>query len=84
MTPFFPSDVYPAFYSPGPLEVGIILVVVLIVFGPGKLPEVFRALGSGMRQFKEAASPELFPSASDVKPLAQNKPADHGVRFCRL
>ena len=56
MTHFVP----PAFYSPGPLEIGIVLVVVLIVFGPGKLPDVFKALGSGMRQFKEAANPELF------------------------
>jgi sec-independent protein translocase protein TatA len=63
----------PAFYSPGPLEIGIILVVVLIVFGPGKLPDVFRALGSGMRQFKEAANPELY-TTPQVQQAAETKP----------
>lgn len=47
---------YPLFIpSIGPLEIAIIFTVVLILFGPGKLPEVFRALGDGIRQFKDAS-----------------------------
>jgi len=41
--------------SLGPFEIAIILVMVLILFGPGKLPQVFGALGDGMRQFKKAS-----------------------------
>lgn len=40
----------------GPMELVIILVIALIIFGPGKLPQVGRALGKGMRDFKEALS----------------------------
>ncbi|MBI3038046.1 twin-arginine translocase TatA/TatE family subunit, partial [bacterium] len=35
-------------------ELIIILVVVLILFGPGKLPDVGKALGRGIREFKRA------------------------------
>lgn len=40
--------------SIGPLELGIILVIVLIVFGPKRLPGLGRQLGSGMREFKDS------------------------------
>lgn len=39
----------------GPLEVVILLVIILILFGPGKLPQVFGELGKGVRQFKQAS-----------------------------
>lgn len=35
-------------------ELLIILVIVLILFGPGKLPEIGKALGRGIREFKKA------------------------------
>jgi sec-independent protein translocase protein TatA len=38
----------------GPLELIIVLVIALLVFGPKKLPELGRSLGSGMREFKES------------------------------
>jgi len=37
----------------GPLELGIVLVIVLIIFGPKRLPGLGKQLGSGMREFKE-------------------------------
>lgn len=39
----------------GPLELGIIFMVVLIIFGPKSLPKIGQALGRGIREFKEAA-----------------------------
>ncbi|MES0278919.1 MAG: twin-arginine translocase TatA/TatE family subunit [Dehalococcoidales bacterium] len=42
----------------GPLEIGIILVIILIVFGVGKLPQVGDALGRGIRSFRKAQSGE--------------------------
>jgi len=38
-----------------PLAAGIILVIALVIFGPGKLPEIGKALGKGIKEFKSAA-----------------------------
>jgi sec-independent protein translocase protein TatA len=39
--------------SIGPLELVIILVIVLLIFGPKRLPGLGRQIGSGMREFKD-------------------------------
>ncbi len=38
----------------GPWELAILLIVVLLVFGPKRLPEMGRSLGKGMREFKNS------------------------------
>ena len=40
----------------GPLEIGIVLLIVLVIFGPKRLPQLGRSLGSGMREFKDSIS----------------------------
>ena len=40
----------------GPLELVIVLVIVLVVFGPKRLPSLGRQLGSGMREFKDSVT----------------------------
>jgi sec-independent protein translocase protein TatA len=40
----------------GPLEIGLILVIIMIVFGVGKLPDVGKQLGKGIRDFKKYSS----------------------------
>ena len=40
----------------GPLELVIILVVVLLVLGPKRLPGLGRSLGTGMREFKDSVT----------------------------
>ncbi len=42
----------------GPMEIGIILLIALLVFGPKKLPELGKGLGRGMRDFKRGISGE--------------------------
>jgi sec-independent protein translocase protein TatA len=42
----------------GPLEIGIVLVIALIVFGPKRLPELGNGLGRGLREFKETVTGE--------------------------
>ena len=42
----------------GPWEIALILVIILIVFGVGKLPQVGGALGKGMRAFRKGQSGE--------------------------
>lgn len=43
----------------GTMELVVILVLALIIFGPGKLPEVGRAIGRSIREFKKATSEAL-------------------------
>jgi sec-independent protein translocase protein TatA len=39
---------------PGPASVALIVVVVLLLFGGKKIPELMRGLGSGIKEFKDA------------------------------
>ena len=53
-------------------ELLILLVVVLVVFGPKRLPEMGRSLGRGMREFKDSVTgnehdePGALPTPSDT------------------
>jgi sec-independent protein translocase protein TatA len=38
----------------GPLELIIVLVIALVIFGPKRLPDLGRSLGTGMREFKDS------------------------------
>jgi len=40
----------------GPWELILVLVIALIIFGPGKLPEVARSVGKGINEFKKASN----------------------------
>ena len=40
----------------GPMELIVVLVIVLLVFGPKRLPGLGKQLGSGMREFKDSIS----------------------------
>lgn len=69
------------FLPSGP-EVWVILVIILIVFGAGKLPQVGGALGKGIREFRisqkqameeeeeDEGEPEEAPAAAEKKPAA--------------
>lgn len=68
----------------GPLELGIILVIIIIIFGVGKLPEIGGALGRGIREFKdtsrddeEEAAKQLddSPARGEVRSQKTNEPA---------
>ena len=43
-------------WSPGPTELIVILVIVLIIFGAGKLPGIGKALGRGIKEFKDGST----------------------------
>ncbi len=40
----------------GPLEIAIVLIIALIIFGPKKLPELGRSVGRGINEFREGLS----------------------------
>lgn len=58
-----------------PWHLIIIVLIILIVFGPGKLPELGSALGKGIREFKggvhaaEERTPEVEPVSLDQSPV---------------
>ena len=43
-------------WTPGPLEIIVVLVIVLVIFGPKRLPDLGRSLGRGMREFKDSVT----------------------------
>jgi sec-independent protein translocase protein TatA len=42
----------------GPLEIIVVLIIALIVFGPKRLPELGNSLGKGIREFKDSVTGE--------------------------
>ena len=73
--------------TPGPLELVIILVIALLILGPGKLPDVGAALGKSIREFRKASSdvqeavnvrrPSPLPATPPAAPL---RPRPSGAR----
>ena len=54
----------------GPWEIGLILVIILIIFGVGKLPQAGNAIGKGLRAFRKGQSGE---EDEEEEPLAMRK-----------
>ena len=44
---------YPLFINLGPTEMVILLVIVLIVFGANRIPQLMKGMGEGIRNFKQ-------------------------------
>ena len=53
-------------WTPGPLEIVVILVIVLVIFGPKRLPDLGRSLGRGMREFKDSLTGDRRDDEDDV------------------
>ena len=51
----------------GPLEIAIVLIIVLIIFGPKRLPELGRSMGRGIREFKGSLSGDDDKDEADAK-----------------
>ena len=47
--------------SVGPVEVAVVLVLVLLVFGARRVPEAGRSLGTGLREFKQGLAQAKEP-----------------------
>jgi sec-independent protein translocase protein TatA len=64
-----------ALVTPGPTEWVLILVIVLVLFGAKKLPELARSLGQSMNEFRKAREEfdrELHQAGQDLKAAPQN------------
>jgi sec-independent protein translocase protein TatA len=53
----------------GPWEIALILVIILIVFGVGRLPQVGGAIGKGLRSFRKAQHGEDEEEEEEEEPV---------------
>jgi sec-independent protein translocase protein TatA len=64
----------------GPLEIILVLVIVLVIFGPKRLPGLGKQLGTGMREFKDSITgndKDAEPPAEESRPaLAKAQPQE--------
>ncbi|MEA2157427.1 MAG: sec-independent protein translocase protein TatA [Solirubrobacteraceae bacterium] len=60
----------------GPLELVIVLVIALVVFGPKRLPELGKSLGTGMREFKESITGNSKDDDDDDRSALTPAPSD--------
>jgi sec-independent protein translocase protein TatA len=66
-----------------PIHIAFLVVILLLVFGAKRLPEIGRSLGSGMREFKDSVSGESKPALTQgtqqqpqpAQPVAAQAPA---------
>ena len=56
----------------GPLEIAIVLVILLVLFGPKRIPEVGRSFGRGIRELKQSLS---MDKKKDDKPASVSERA---------
>jgi sec-independent protein translocase protein TatA len=61
------STFFPLFFSLGPTEMVILLVIVLILFGGSRLPSLMKGMGEGIRNFKQG----IHEDTDEKKPEVQ-------------
>ncbi len=66
----------------GPMEIAIILVLLLVIFGPRKLPELGRSAGKGISEFKSGltsrhdSEDDIAPAPAEVEKASEPVKAD--------
>ena len=51
-------------------ELVIVLVIIMIIFGAGKLPEIAKSLGQGVKEFREEAQAPVVPATTSTTATA--------------
>jgi sec-independent protein translocase protein TatA len=60
-------------FNIGPGELILVLVIVLIIFGPGKLPDIGSAIGKGVREFRKASTDIEESIRGETKPSTEGQ-----------
>ena len=58
----------------GPMELAIVLIIALVIFGPSKLPELGKSAGKGFREFKDSIAGNDNDDAEETPRLASGQP----------
>ena len=61
----------------GPMEIVLLLVLALLLFGAKRLPEIGRSLGSGMREFKDSVTGNTPDPQPELPPAETPTPSEH-------
>ncbi|HKG37870.1 MAG TPA: twin-arginine translocase TatA/TatE family subunit [Conexibacter sp.] len=69
------------FSSIGPLEIIVVIVVLLLIFGPKRLPSLGKSLGTGMREFKDSITGDDKDEKTDAagRPVLTQAQADASI-----
>ncbi|MDC0882184.1 twin-arginine translocase TatA/TatE family subunit [Candidatus Marinimicrobia bacterium] len=70
------SQVQLAFFNLGPWEILLVLVVVLVLFGAKRLPELARGLGLGINEFRDAVDSSKKEIMDVIESEHKNKSSD--------
>lgn len=54
-------------------ELVIVLVIIMLIFGAGKLPDAVKSLGAGVKEFKEEANAPVTASAADAETVSDEQ-----------
>lgn len=60
----------------GPMEIAIVLIIALVVFGPSRLPELGKSAGKGMREFKASISGDSDEDSKPARAVENSADAD--------
>ncbi len=69
----------PGLPTAGPMELIIVLVVILLLFGAKRIPELARGLGSGVREFKAGTKEGQLEDKKDEKGKTEEDGTEEGV-----
>jgi len=73
----FPSPVIAGIFGLGGMELFVILIIILLLFGGAKLPALAKGLGQSIKEFKKAAKDESDDEKTGTKPDASQKPGNN-------
>jgi sec-independent protein translocase protein TatA len=59
----------------GPLELAIVLIIALVIFGPKRLPELGRSVGRGIREFKSSVTGDDKDDEADAQRAELEEPS---------
>jgi sec-independent protein translocase protein TatA len=62
----------------GPLEIAVVLIIVLIIFGPKRLPELGQSMGRGIREFRNSISGDKDKDKDDPDKKRKELEASQG------
>lgn len=65
------------FTNIGPMEIAIVLIIALVVFGPKRLPELGKSLGKGIQEFRGTISGDKS-EPKETSPAIEPAPVAHG------